>query len=212
MSTYRNCCNCSTSFIVPPNNRIKKYCTQSCATIFQNSKSNNAKRIAYANSPNYCKHCWCSLPYNAKGNRFCSRSCAGRAHKNHITHGNGLDKPCTICTAITKNGKYCSKKCMGEGKRKYFSDEDVTKVKRARQRESYARYAARKKYQTPADADLTAIKEFYKNCPIGHEVDHVIPISKGGLHSIKNLQYLTISENRRKHNKLNWQPRDDSNV
>lgn len=67
-----------------------------------------------------------------------------------------------------------------------------------RGREATARYAAKKRNQTPPWADLAAIKLFYMNCPLGYEVDHIMPISKGGLHSLENLQYLTISENRKK--------------
>ncbi len=33
---------------------------------------------------------------------------------------------------------------------------------------------------------------------IPHEVDHIIPISKGGLHHQDNLQILTQQENRKK--------------
>jgi 5-methylcytosine-specific restriction endonuclease McrA len=61
---------------------------------------------------------------------------------------------------------------------------------------------AKRKDQTPNDVDIKALQNFYLNCPEGHEVDHIIPISKGGLHSLENLQYLTISENRRKSNKI----------
>lgn len=46
------------------------------------------------------------------------------------------------------------------------------------------------------------IVNFYRNCPPGYEVDHIIPIAKGGDHSIYNLQYLTKEENRTKH--ANW--------
>ena len=43
-----------------------------------------------------------------------------------------------------------------------------------------------------------------KTCsyPEGHEVDHVIPLSKGGLHHEGNLQYLLKLDNRRKGSKL----------
>lgn len=47
------------------------------------------------------------------------------------------------------------------------------------------------------------IKEFYRNCPKGMEVDHIIPIHNecvSGLHVIWNLQYLTPEENNRKNN------------
>ena len=52
------------------------------------------------------------------------------------------------------------------------------------------------------------IKEFYANKPEGMEVDHIYPI-KGktcsGLHVWWNLQYLPISENRSKSNKISEQ-------
>jgi len=67
------------------------------------------------------------------------------------------------------------------------------------------RYRARKRSQTPEDADLAAIRKIYLNCPDGYEIDHIIPLSKGGLHHQDNLQYLTRSENASKGNKLDWQ-------
>jgi len=76
--------------------------------------------------------------------------------------------------------------------------------KRARKREAYARWRSRLIKQTPQDEDRQALRNFYKNCPVGYEVDHIIPLSRGGLHSLSNLQYLTISENRSKKDKLNW--------
>lgn len=101
---------------------------------------------------------------------------------------------------------------MGISKIKYHSDEERKNALRKMSRESYARYSARKKYQTPVDEDLSAIKQFYKDCPDGYEVDHIIPISKGGAHSLSNLQYLTSVENKKKSAKLDWRPRGDSNA
>ncbi len=71
------------------------------------------------------------------------------------------------------------------------------KLARARLRELY------KSKATPCWADIAAITEFYKNCPEGYHVDHIIPLNGKyvcGLHVLNNLQYMIASENIRKHN------------
>lgn len=63
---------------------------------------------------------------------------------------------------------------------------------------------AKKLQATPKWADLERIKEFYKSCPKGYEVDHIVPLNNElvcGLHTMENLQYLTIKANREKGNK-----------
>lgn len=58
--------------------------------------------------------------------------------------------------------------------------------------------------RTPPWADMSLIEAFYLQCPLGYEVDHVIPLRGefvSGLHVIDNLQYLTCQENRTKSNK-----------
>lgn len=59
--------------------------------------------------------------------------------------------------------------------------------------------------RTPSYANINKIEEFYKNCPPGMEVDHVIPLrgkNVSGLHVETNLQYLQKEDNRRKSNKF----------
>lgn len=113
---------------------------------------------------------------------------------------------CKICgiekeSKHTSTNQYCSHKCAQIGSR-VEKDELHYKRKRAVANEAWQRYRAKQKAQTPPDADIKMIQEIYKNCPVGYEVDHIIPISKGGLHHQDNLQYLPWRVNRQKSNKI----------
>jgi len=68
-----------------------------------------------------------------------------------------------------------------------------------------ALYNAAKADRTPSWANLQAIKEFYEKCPLGYQVDHILPLRGkyvSGLHVLQNLQYLTATENQIKSNKF----------
>jgi 5-methylcytosine-specific restriction endonuclease McrA len=64
------------------------------------------------------------------------------------------------------------------------------------------RYRAKKLRVLDPSANKDKIREIYLNCPAGFEVDHIVPLSRGGKHHEDNLQYLTIEENRRKNNRM----------
>ena len=62
---------------------------------------------------------------------------------------------------------------------------------------------AKVKEALPKGEQLKNLYSFYKNCPQGYEVDHILPLNNKkvcGLHCLDNLQYLKISENRSKSN------------
>jgi CRISPR/Cas system Type II protein with McrA/HNH and RuvC-like nuclease domain len=101
---------------------------------------------------------------------------------------------------MSKRRVYCSDGCNPK-KLKLTLEEKQLRHK-SMHNEAWHRYMAKKKNQTPANVDIKELQQFYLNCPKGYEVDHIMPISKGGLHCIENLQYLTISENRKKSNKI----------
>lgn len=64
-----------------------------------------------------------------------------------------------------------------------------------------SKYRANKKDLTPNDANLSLIKDIYKNCPDGYQVDHIFPLSRGGQHHQDNLCYLPSNINASKNNK-----------
>jgi hypothetical protein len=138
--------------------------------------------------------------------KFCSRSCSAsfnntglrRHSKPESRHS--MVKPCKTCGSETPRPVYCCDAC--NPRKLNLTEEEKQFRYRAKHNEAWQRYMAKRKNQTPADVDVKALQQFYLNCPAGYEVDHIIPVSKGGLHSLQNLQYLTISENRKKSNKL----------
>lgn len=122
-------------------------------------------------------------------------------------------KQCGVDTLFkhSSTNQYCSHTCAQIASR-VKKDQQYYKRKRAIANEAWQRYSTKQKLQTPYDADRKLIQQIYEDCPDGYEVDHIVPISKGGLHHQDNLQYLPWRDNRRKSNKLNWSPRHDSNV
>lgn len=79
------------------------------------------------------------------------------------------------------------------------------KENRSRKRANNSNYRCVKLQRTTAWSELELIAEFYKNCPDGYHVDHVIPLQGelvSGLHVLANLQYLPASENCSKGNKF----------
>ncbi len=66
-------------------------------------------------------------------------------------------------------------------------------------------HAKRLRQRTLPNENKKVIAEFYSKCPTGYEVDHIVPLNGktvSGLHTITNLQYLKVSDNRRKSNKF----------
>ena len=162
-----------------------------------------AKQTYLAN-PTYCRHCEKMLPQSKRKNKFCNSSCAASCNNAAAPKRIAKMHACPQCGTQIKvaDGKYCSNECYDTHRRKYKTPEELLEAKRKNGKAVSANYRARLRNQTPPEADLSAIKQFYIECPLGYEVDHIVPISKGGLHILENLQYLTTTENRQKSNKM----------
>ena len=67
-----------------------------------------------------------------------------------------------------------------------------------------ALHRQRKFQQTPDNCNHDLLRLIYDNRPENYHVDHIIPLSKGGLHEPNNLQYLPIKINLQKNNSLDF--------
>jgi len=97
-----------------------------------------------------------------------------------------------------KNKEYYAKNHLKIKAKRYTSIPNYM-INRARN----GKYRANKKKLTLPWEDFQALKDFYANCPDGHEVDHIIPLAgkcAQGIHTLKNLQYLPKVENAIKKN------------
>ena len=87
---------------------------------------------------------------------------------------------------------------------KYRTSEKGKLTKLRTDRVASSKRRASKLQRTVPWSNLEEIANFYKACPKGYQVDHIIPLqgeNVSGLHVLNNLQYLTRSENASKGNK-----------
>ena len=146
-----------------------------------------------------CKHCG-TLMY--KKQVFCNSSCSASYNNKGIRrHGKEIGN-CSVCNnkKSSNERKYCSRKCFG------IASTKSKEHNLARNAEAQSKYRSKKYRVYAPGADKEKIKEFYRNRPEGYEVDHIIPLCRGGLHHQDNLQYLLKENNRRKGKRMVGDP------
>jgi hypothetical protein len=87
-----------------------------------------------------------------------------------------------------------------EDKRKYRKSEKGKGISYS----MVALHRQRKYQQTPENCNHDLLRLIYDNSPKDYHVDHILPLSKGGLHEPNNLQYLPAKINLQKNNSLNF--------
>lgn len=112
-------------------------------------------------------------------------------------------KYCATCDRILEAQyfnitKSRCKECIAEAFHEYYTVNKCEIISRITIRNTL------KLSRIPKWANLTSIKEIYKNCPERYHVDHIIPLQGKnvcGLHVENNLQYLLAKDNLVKSNK-----------
>jgi hypothetical protein len=118
-------------------------------------------------------------------------------------------KPCKqghITERLTGSGR-CHD-CHKIAKKKWLNTPTGKQAKKDWDRRNIHKRRARMRNRSSAQPPWTntqAISEFYRECPAGFHVDHIVPLNNSvvcGLHIVENMQYLPEKENLKKGNKL----------
>ena len=111
-------------------------------------------------------------------------------------------KYCNRCDLVKYSQSFWKNKSDTTGLNGYCIS-CMTPLNREAQRANQANYNAAKIAAMPKWVDKKAIAAVYKNCPIGCQVDHIVPLRGKyvcGLHVPWNLQYLSDFDNNSKNN------------
>jgi len=164
-------------------------------------------------------HSWCRPCVNAQ--RVEKRDVYAKAAKVWVQ--NNLEHVQTLFKARAATPEYKKMKSLSDKKyrdtqgaalklkkQNYYADKQhLRRAEYTRNKQGYIARAYQRLYKikslTPANADKTKIQWFYAEAQrqtdllgIKHEVDHIFPICKGGLHHQDNLQVLPWLANRKK--------------
>jgi 5-methylcytosine-specific restriction endonuclease McrA len=200
MSKISICQSCSIEFTPGPGCK-GTYCSRKCrqtgiGKVFH-QRAIERKEKTKIELNNKCINCDALLMRKAA--KFCSKSCSTSFYNRYRVYSKRTQLGnCIACGNITKRvgAKSCSLKCSV-----YLKHIKDPLRKKKLNAAGQSRYRAKQLRQLHPEANKEKVKLIYLNCPEGYEVDHIIPLSRGGWHHENNLQYLTISENRKKGNR-----------
>ena len=190
----KKCCYCGKLF--PAKISRAMYCSLEC----RRSSDRDNKRINYIRQSEVCIVCGKQLPKNKTS--YCSISCKRNGHPE-------IKKKCAVCGKEFETGKSrkttCSETCRKMKKdRRYLKykdvvvDTDIT-LKRLAERDNQQCQIC----GLAVDWNDKTMKNGYCVCGrLYPSIDHIKPLSKGGVHSWDNVQLSHMCCNVWKSNKL----------
>jgi hypothetical protein len=141
----------------------------------------------------------------------------------HYSNRDGLRSDCKACRSVAGKADYLRNKTAIDARHNQYSAthkaearaynqrnraahnilgriwrEENRAVSNMHQRIACAKHKAKRLGLLPAWADINVIAAFYRACPPGMVVDHIVPHqgdNVSGFHVANNLQYLTPDEN-----------------
>lgn len=205
---YKSCAYCGTTFRGPNN---KKYCTKECASNAYKEKQRAEYRTSSkCKRETHCRMCGVELPEYKT--RFCCMGCKDRYNRlknGRLSHSEELTRNCIICGKEFKTWRSIQWTCSPECEkvkirqrsdarlRGKIIDKDITLIKLADKYQGKCQICGE-----PVDWDDCIEKDGTIICGNMYpSIDHILPISKGGLHSWDNIQLAHRICNCKKSNK-----------
>jgi 5-methylcytosine-specific restriction endonuclease McrA len=202
----RICQQCGKEYVRVQGVNGTKYCSLECSIKAGNHKARPVKRVC----------AWCGKEYEKHigdgGNKYCSDKCFHEALKDKslrrysdICSNNYESRKvkCKWCgkefnTQYKKSHVFCSIECKGKWKRHWglrrfkvlrkagvIVDKDITLRKVIIKYNKKCNICGKEINENDYVLDINSVFRCGKNYPT---IDHIIPISKGGLHEWNNIQ------------------------
>lgn len=198
------CEKCGNTFKgIPKDGKPLRFCSKSCsgsAMLMQNRKVAPPKAVKFSVYRPLCGYCGARFTASIKTSRLCSNECRrldglAKMRAKAVANDNKPDVSCVECGERfsrvygDKRKRFCSKECGDRAKRRIAHRAD-----RARLRSAFVENVdplevfGRDGWRCQLCGIKTPRNKRGTYAPNAPELDHILPLSRGGEHSYRNTQ------------------------